>query len=136
MADTSALTLGIDHLGLTVADLSKSLDFFTACLGWTQFGGNPDYPSAYVTDGTSKVTLWQTKVETPTPFDRQKNIGLHHLALKVATEDNLRALYDKVSNWPGVRVEFAPEFSGKGPKIHCMLYEPGGNRIEFSFDPR
>jgi hypothetical protein len=33
-------------------------------------------------------------------------------------------------------VEFAPEFSGKGPKVHFMIREPGGNRLEFSWDPR
>ena len=56
-------TLGIDHLGLTVADLSASLRFFTDALGWEQFGGNPDYPSAYVRNDHTKLTLWQQKGE-------------------------------------------------------------------------
>jgi hypothetical protein len=33
-------------------------------------------------------------------------------------------------------VEFAPELSGKGPKIHFIVREPSGIRIEFAFDPR
>ncbi|WP_319530098.1 VOC family protein [uncultured Cohaesibacter sp.] len=133
---SEAKTLGIDHLGLTVEDLMLSLSFFTDCLGWEQFGGNPDYPSAYITDGTSKLTLWQAKTDTPTGFDRHNNIGLHHVALKVESEEALNALFDAVKDWPDVKVEFAPEFSGKGPKIHCMVYEPGGNRLELSYDPR
>ncbi len=132
----SAETQGIDHVGLTVSDLMLSLSFFTDCLGWEQFGGNPDYPSAYVTDGISKLTLWQAKTDSPTEFNRHQTIGLHHIALKVPTEEALQSLFERVSKWPDVEIEFAPEYSGKGPKIHCMLYEPGGNRLELSYDPR
>lgn len=131
-----ASTLGIDHVGLTVRDLTASRAFFEGALGWTQFGGNPDYPSAYMTDGHAKLTLWERKTAEFNEFDRHKNVGLHHLALKVQTADELRSVYASVSAWPGVTVEFAPEFSGKGPKEHFMVYEPGGTRLEVSFDPR
>jgi hypothetical protein len=33
-------------------------------------------------------------------------------------------------------VEFAPENLGEGPKRHTMVYEPGGIRLEFDFDPQ
>ena len=104
------------------------------CLGWTQFDGNPDYPSAYVTDGNAKLTLWQQKGATG--FDRHETVGLHHLALKVADQATLHAFFTKVRDWPGVVVEFAPELSGKGPKVHFMIFEPGGTRLEMSYDPR
>jgi hypothetical protein len=32
--------------------------------------------------------------------------------------------------------EFALELSGNGPKIHFIVREPNGIRIEFAFDPR
>jgi hypothetical protein len=70
------------------------------------------------------------------PFDRQHNIGLHHLALKVASLEQLHQVYELVADWDGVVVEFSPEPSGGGPKIHCMIREPGGCRIEFAWDPR
>lgn len=129
-------TQTIDHLGLTVRDLEASRAFFVDALGWEQFGGNPDYPAAYVTNGAAKLTLWQAKVDDPINFDRQANIGLHHTALKVPTKQDLTALFETVSTWPGVKVEFAPEFSGNGPKEHFMVLEPGGTRLEFSYDPR
>ena len=132
----SPLTHGIDHAGLTVPDLEATLAFFTDCLGWNKLGGNEAYPSAYVSDGSTMVTLWQAKVDTPAGFDRHANIGLHHLALKVANEADLNTLFGQVKDWPHVNVEFAPEFSGKGPKVHFMINEPGGNRLEFSYDPR
>jgi hypothetical protein len=83
------------------------------------------------------VTLWQVKDEAaPIAFDRRKNIGLHHLALRAADEAALATILERVSAWPGVTVEFAPEQLGAGPKRHMMIYEPGGIRIEFDFDPR
>ncbi len=134
---TTAVTLGIDHVGLTVRSLELSLAFFLECLGWTQKGGKPEYPAAYVSDGRCTVTLWQLKEEGPNcEFDRLGHIGLHHLAFKVGSEAELRSAFEKVAAWPGVVVEFAPEFSGKGPKIHFMISEPGGTRIEFAWDPR
>ncbi|MBY6067402.1 VOC family protein [Leisingera aquaemixtae] len=131
----SSEVLGIDHLGLTVGDLEASLGFFTGCLGWEKFGGNPGYPSAYVTNGHAKITLWQ-RVEEGAGFDRKANIGLHHTALKVADENALLRLFQQIKAWPGVTVEFAPELSGSGPKKHFMILEPGGTRLEFSYDPR
>ena len=128
--------MGIDHLGLTVRDLEASVGFFVDALGWEQFGGNPDYPAAYVTNGHAKLTLWQQKGPDQRGFDRHAHVGLHHTALKVADSAGLLALFETVKDWPGVEVEFAPEYSGKGPKEHFMIREPGGTRLEFSYDPR
>jgi catechol 2,3-dioxygenase-like lactoylglutathione lyase family enzyme len=134
---TAVVTLGIDHVGLTVRSLDLSLAFFRECLGWTQKGGKPEYPAAYVSDGRCMVTLWQIKEKGPScEFDRLAHIGLHHLAFKVGSEAELRSAFERVAAWPGVVVEFAPEFSGKGPKVHFMINEPGGTRIEFAWDPR
>lgn len=84
-----------------------------------------------MTDGHLRLTLWH--VEEPDKaldFDRRTNIGLHHLALTVTTEADLIRLSARVSNWPGVEVEFMPESLGEGPRKHMMFAEPGGIRIE------
>jgi catechol 2,3-dioxygenase-like lactoylglutathione lyase family enzyme len=132
----SALTLGIDHLGLTVPNLEATVTFFTDCLGWKEVGGKPEYPSKFISDGTSVLTLWQAKTDTPVGFDRKTNIGLHHVAFKLESEDALNNAFSKVREWPGVTIECSPEFSGNGPKVHFFINEPGGNRLEFAFDPR
>ena len=130
-------TMGVDHVGLAVRDLAASQRFFVNCLGWDLLGGKEDYPAAFVGDGITRITLWQVEdPQTANSFDRRRNIGLHHLALKVASRAQLDELFDAVEEWPGVDVEFASEPSGGGPKIHAMIYEPGGNRIEFAYDPR
>lgn len=131
------LTHGVDHVGLTVSSLARSVNFFVDGLGWTEKGGKPDYPASYVSDGKIMLTLWQ--VEQPehyNRFDRRNSVGLHHLALGVNSAEDLDAIFLKIKDWEGVQVEFAPEFSGAGPKRHCMITEPGGNRIEFAWDPR
>jgi len=134
---TKPLTLGIDHLGLTVRDLKETRDFFINCLGWTQVGEKPDYPAAFVSDGKVLLTLWEVKNQSNrAEFDRKTNVGLHHLGLRVGSEEALNEIYTKISAWPGVKVEFAPEHLGAGPKRHTMIYEPGGIRLEFDFDPR
>lgn len=132
----TAKTLGIDHLGLTVPNLDKTVRFFVECLGWNEVGGKPDYPSKFISDGTSVLTIWQAKSDTPIEFDRTSNIGLHHVAFKIPTEDALNSLFENIKNWPDVNIECSPEFSGNGPKVHFFINEPGGNRLEFAFDPR
>ncbi|MGF6768022.1 catechol 2,3-dioxygenase-like lactoylglutathione lyase family enzyme [Paraburkholderia sp. GAS199] len=135
MTDES-LTRGIDHVGLSVLDLNVTRDFFVECLGWKQVGGKPDYPAAFVSDGHVLLTLWQVeKPDDAVGFDRKRNVGLHHLALRAANEEAFAEIFARVSAWPGVRVEFAPELLGAGPKRHTMIYEPGGVRIEFDLQP-
>jgi catechol 2,3-dioxygenase-like lactoylglutathione lyase family enzyme len=123
MQDNTPLTVGVDHVGLAVEDLARARRFFCECLGWRVVGENESYPASFVSDGNGIVTLWQ--VEDP-------DIGLHHLALKVVDRSALEALHLQVAAWPGTVVEFAPERSGKGPKVHFMVREPGGTRNEFA----
>jgi len=135
MADS--VTRGIDHVGLTVKNLDATRSFFVDCLGWKVVGGRPEYPAVYVSDGHGIVTLWSVEnPETCIDFDRRKNIGLHHLAFKVPSREVLDGLHVRIAAWPGVVIEFSPQLSGSGPKVHMMLREPGGNRLEFAWDPR
>ncbi|KAA0088788.1 glyoxalase [Paraburkholderia sp. T12-10] len=133
---TPSTTQGIDHVGLTVRDLSRTRDFFIRCLGWKQVGERPAYPAVFVSDGHVTLTLWEVKnQDNPVGFDRRTNIGLHHLAFRVATEQALTEIVERIAAWPDTTIEFAPEPLGQGPKRHAMVYEPGGIRLEFAYDP-
>ena len=124
-------TRGINHLGLSVVDLDSSACFFTEVLGWTESGRDASYPRTAVSDGHVRLTLWQVDHRlTVEPFDRRKNVGLHHLALEVESEERLNLLAKSVADWPNVKIEFMPELLGNGPRKHMMFFEPGGNRIE------
>ncbi|ASP33002.1 VOC family protein [Labrenzia sp. VG12] len=125
------ITKGINHLGLTVRDLDQTTAFFTELLGWKLLARDDSYPRTTVSDGSARLTLWQADRTAPkTDFDRKANIGLHHVALEVETEDDLNALAGKIEAWPGVTIEFGPEPLGNGPRKHMMFAEPGGIRLE------
>ncbi|WP_299473642.1 VOC family protein [uncultured Roseibium sp.] len=124
-------TSGLNHLGLAVADLDQTTRFFESVLGWQETARDESYPRNSITDGKLRLTLWQVDHSfPPKAFDRRHNIGLHHLALEVDTEAELLRLADEVAAWPGVVIEFMPEFMGAGPRKHMMFAEPGGIRLE------
>jgi lactoylglutathione lyase len=126
-----SVTTGLNHLGLSVRDLDETTLFFVDVLGWEEVARDESYPRNAVTDGTLRLTLWQVDHTLDVAdFDRRANIGLHHLAIEVPDEDVLHATAAQVRDWPGVEVEFMPEFMGKGPRKHMMFREPGGIRLE------
>ena len=128
--------LGVDHVGLTVPNLEKSKDFFEKVLGFKVVGGDEEYPSIFLSNGHTRITLWQVNNQKAiVEFDRTKNIGLHHLAFGVSSFEVLDGLYEQVRIYPGIIVEFSPELNSDGPAKHMMFYEPGGNRIELIHRP-
>jgi len=124
------LTKGAHHIGLTVSKLEQSAEFFTALLGWKEVRRREDYPAIFVSDGQIMLTLWATREEPVTEFNKNRNIGLHHVAFTVVDEASLDALYERL-NQAGVKIEFSPEQLGPGPAKHMMCYEPSGVRVEF-----
>ena len=130
MTDT-AKTLGVHHVGLTVPDLAETRGFFEDVLGFSVVGEKPDYPAAFVSDGTVMITIWQAKdPASAVPFDRKSVIGLHHIALRVADDAALDGLHETLKDTDGVEIEFAPEPLGGGATRHMMCAIPGGIRME------
>ena len=129
------LTAGISHVGLSVSDIDASFQFFEA-LGFKKVGGVESYPSFFLSDGSSLLTIWQTDANA-VPFDRRKNVGLHHLAIKVTSREALDEAYAAVSKVKGTRLDgegaFRPEELVGTPLTHAMVFEPSGNRIELTY---
>lgn len=126
-----AITQGAHHIGLTVPDLTVARDFFVDVFEFKQVGEVLDYPAFFLSDGTLLLTLWQaTEPASATAFDRKKNIGLHHFALKVDGLSTLKSLHETLAKTEEVEIEFAPEPLGGGPTQHMMFYIPGGIRME------
>lgn len=127
-----SVTQGLNHLGLAVADLEATTAFFVDVLAWQEVGRDPSYPRTAVTDGQLRLTLWQVDAQLAVQrFDRRKNVGLHHLALQIATLEELHALHQRLLEVRDVQIEFAPEPLGDGPRQHMMCTEPSGIRLEF-----
>jgi len=131
---TTTFTQGAHHIGLAVRDVAEARDFFVEALGFAVAAERPDYPAIFVSDGTTLLTLWQVAdPASATPFDRRANIGLHHLALRVADIDTLRTVFARVQNHPGTVIEFDPEPIREGATTHHFICAmPGGIRIEFA----
>ena len=131
---TNALTLGAHHIGLTVPDLDAAVGFFRDGLGYALVGENAAYPCAFVNDESTLITLWRAgNPANAAAFDRKANIGLHHLALRVADDAALAAVFERVRAHPGVTIEFSPEPIREGSATrHFICAMPGGIRIEFA----
>lgn len=127
---STPITKGAHHVGLTVSKLEESADFFTSLLGWREVKRNEEYPAIYVSDGSIMLSLWAIREDQSIQFNRNRNVGLHHVAFQVESEDALNTLHKHLAN-NGIKIEFAPEQLGKGPAKHMMCYEPSGVRVAF-----
>jgi len=129
MTDSKPRTRGAHHVGLTIPDLAEARAFFEEALGFEPVGEVPDYPAVFLSDGSIMITLWQAKAPSnAVPFDRQRNIGLHHLALRA---DDLDTLAADLGARPDVDIEFEPEGLGDTGIRHMMCRIPGSIRLEF-----
>lgn len=131
---TQKLTRGVHHAGLTVPDLDQARSFFCGLLGFDEVGGVPSYPSIFVSDGVTLLTLWRAAdPATARAFDRRANIGLHHLSLAVADDAALEHAWEKVSTYPEVIIDAPPSPISPGSATrHFLVFIPGGIRIEFA----
>lgn len=130
---TSNVTRGVHHIGLTVPNVNETAAFFVDELGYNLVGERPEYPAAFVFDGTTTITLWQASdPDAAISFDRKNVIGLHHLAIAVENGAALDALHDRLRTTRGVAIEFSPEQQGNGNNRHMMCNIPGGIRVEFT----
>ena len=124
------VTAGAHHLGLTVPNLNQAVDFFVMTLGFELLEERPAYPAAFVSDGTIMLTLWQAQIDPPTPFDRKKNLGLHHFALRLRPGVSLEDAAARVAAHEAVDLEFSPEPIGTGPYRHIMFKFADAFRME------
>jgi len=128
---------GVDHIALTVSNVNASEAFFTRTLGFTVERRDPEHPAVTLTNGHVVLMLYRVAdLGTEVPFDRKRNVGLHHLAFEIGSFEELATLYAQLERVPGVVVEFPPEPLGAGPAKHMIIREPGGNRLEFIHQPK
>ena len=126
------ITNGTHHIGLTVSKLEESAAFFIGLLGWKEVRRIAEYPAIFVSDGNIMVTLWATKEQPPIEFNKNKNVGLHHVAFQIESEASLNSLYASLKD-NGIQIEFAPELLGAGPAKHMICYDPSRIRIEVTW---
>lgn len=121
-----AMTKGVNHVGLSVTNLAATKGFFVDILEFEVLKyveGN----HAFVTDGTTMITLWQTAEEEA----NVKTAGLHHLAFQVESFAVLRKIEERLKQ-KNFRLQFDGIGVQEGGFISLFCYGPSGIRIEFS----
>jgi lactoylglutathione lyase len=115
------------HFGLRVADLDRSLAFYTA-VGYEVIGSVPQTPMGHLTmlklPGDEFVTI--ELVHDPAQGEVSSGIGLSHFVIKVESLDasiqELAAL--------GIDAEAPVSPDGSGDFRTTWVTDPDGNRIE------
>lgn len=134
MAENSSgvKTLGAHHARLTVADPERSRAFYIGLLGFEVLLEFPD--GVVVTNGTFFLGLRTgpdaSKASAGDRFDPNR-IGLDHLALSVATRDDLERAVELCKAQGitcGEIVDFGPEWGF----YVLMLEDPDGIQIELT----
>ena len=128
MSTTAAIpTLGLRHLALNVADVPRSVAFYSSLFGM-RIVWQPDPDNAYLSSGCDNLALH--KVTTTPPHDGQR---LDHLGFLVCTaEDVDRAATVLAAH--NVRIRQPPRTHRDGSRsLYC--FDPDGNVIQVLYEP-
>jgi lactoylglutathione lyase len=116
------------HFGLRVADLGRSLAFYTA-IGYEVVGSVPETPLGRLTmlklPGDEFVTI--ELVHDPTQGEVNLDTGLSHFVIKVKSLD---ATINELTA-RGIDAEAPASSDGSDEPRTTWVIDPDGNRIEF-----
>lgn len=122
------MTRGVSHVGLSVQNVEEAKDFFVNILGFSLVK-HAEGNHAFVSDGFHLLTLWKTADQD---FDI-KQAGLHHLALKVDTVNDLRAIESKLrENNYKIQFDGIGVRGQEGGYVALYFFGPSGIRIELA----
>jgi catechol 2,3-dioxygenase len=120
----------IGHVHLKVADLQRSLDFYSGLLGFeitTTYGDEAVFISAGGYHHHIGLNVWYSKNAPPAPI---RSVGLYHTAIVYPTRKDLAIILDRLrkANYP---------FAGAadhGVSEALYLNDPDGNGVELYWD--
>ena len=128
--------LGVDHLDITVTDLSRSLPFYEKILGALGFRKmvHPHYNgfhNAYLIIGIKEAAP-----EEKTAGHNRFRTGLHHLALKVKKKEDVDRFHDFLIA-EGITVLDPPtSYPEYGPNYYAVFFaDPDGIKLELVHYP-
>ncbi len=120
----------IGHIHLKVANLKRSIKFYTEILGFeltTKIGSDAAFLSTGEYHHHIGINTWESKNGTPPP---QGSTGLYHFAILVPNRKELARVFNRLrnNNWP---IEGAADH---GVSESIYLSDPDGNGIEIYAD--
>lgn len=123
---------GVGHVGINVRDLGRSLEFYRSTLGLDVLRESEDKARRFAflgLDGAPLVTLWQ---QADAEAD-QSAAGLHHLAFKAASADDLAEFQRRLEASGAVIHHGGIVAHAEGQESGGLFFEdPDGNRLEIS----
>ncbi len=123
--------LKIEHLGIAVADLQKSIPLFEQLLNTpcykTEVVENEGVSTAFFQLGESKVELLEaTRPDSPiSKFIEKKGEGIHHIAIEV---ENIEAEMKRLSALGFILLNEQPK-EGADNKLICFLHPKTTNGV-------
>jgi len=120
----------IGHVHLKVADLERSLQFYTGVLGFElmmMYGDSAAFVSAGGYHHHIGLNTWHSK---GSPHAPASSVGLYHTAILYPTRKDLAVIFDRLrkNNYPLVGA------SDHGVSEALYLDDPDGNGVELYWD--
>ena len=117
----------LEHINMTVADLDRSIDFYSRLLGWkVRWRGETSsgMPAAHIGDDRCYFALFEAKDATPAPTQKSYDfVGLNHFGLVVDDLDSIKLLLDEL----GIKSTSEQTYD---PGRHLYFHDPDGVEIE------
>lgn len=120
------------HLALVVGDVEKSKAFYSGLLGMSVREEDPDHGGTFLGVGRygHNVDLFPKECVPTEQLDELAGQRLHHLALRVETEEDLHEAYRTLKE-EGVTIEATMAHESQ----HSIyLKDPDGNRVEIYWE--
>lgn len=130
--------IDVAHVNLNVTDLERAVRFYTELLGfkvafqyegavaWLNFG---QYQEGVGGRGQGFHDLALYRVPGPAPEDRRKRAGMNHMALRLATPEEVDGAA-KFLAARGVKILKGPEIHKEDQDRYLYFEDPDGNMIE------
>lgn len=127
--------LALDHIGIDVSDVGRSLPFYEDMLRFLGFEkiAEHDWGAGFVRE---RFGVWVTRARNPEAQRRTGDPGVQHLAFRVESRGRVDAFYREVVLKHRLQVEDPPvECPEYSPNYYAtFFYDPDGLKLEVVYD--
>lgn len=118
----------VDHVAITVKDMTRSTKFYTEKLGFTitRSSETPSMKTVFVGRGQVQLELFALKQGSakPVPELQQDEIGIKHIAFNVTDLDTL------IKEFTEKGIVFISEIRQAGTRRHIFFKDPDGITLQ------
>jgi glyoxylase I family protein len=128
--------LGIEHIDLTVSDVQRSLPFYEKVLGFLGFRKVAHESYIALSNGHMGIGFRLVAPEEKGVSFNRYRIGLHHLALRAKSREDVDQLYQFLLREEITILDPPAEYPQYGPNYYAVFFaDPDGMKLEFVHFP-